>query len=87
MLEALAQLGCIFCKASSKGAGSDKNLYFVGVDKVRWKRVVVPGDILRMEIRFTRHRGAFWEMSSVATVDGKVACTGTLMAMETDDIK
>ena len=86
ILESMAQVGCILSKVSSDGAGMSKNLYFVGADQVRWKRTVVPGDTLRIAMRFIRRRRGFWEMEADVTVDGKVVCSGKLMAMETDDI-
>lgn len=87
ILEAMAQAGCILSKASSSGAGKSKNLYFAGANKVRWKRKVVPGDTLRIEMAFTRRRGPFWEMEGKVLVDGKLVCTGELMAVETDEIE
>ena len=86
ILEAMAQVGCILSKVSSEGAGMNKNLYFVGADNVRWKRKVVPGDTLRIAMRFIKRRRGMWEMEADTTVDGKVVCTGKLMAMETEEI-
>jgi len=86
ILEAMAQCGCVLSKMSSNGAGREKNLYFVGSDNVRWKRKVVPGDTLVIEVVFKKRRRGFWEMEGQAQVDGQVVCTGTLMAMETNDI-
>jgi len=87
ILETMAQVGCILSKVSSSGAGKSKNLYFAGANKVRWKRKVVPGDTLRIEMAFTRRRGPFWEMEAKVLVEGKLVCSGELMAVETDEIE
>ena len=87
VLEAMAQVGCILSKVSSGGAGMSKNLLFVGADSVRWKKKVVPGDTLRIEMRFTKRRGSLWEMEAKVLVEGKLVCSGKLMAMETDEIE
>ena len=86
VLEAMAQVGCLLSKISTHGAGLSKNLLFVGADHVRWKRKVVPGDTLRIEMLFTRRRRGLWEMEGNSLVDGNIVCSGKLMAMETGEI-
>jgi 3-hydroxyacyl-[acyl-carrier-protein] dehydratase len=52
---------------------------FAGIDKVRFKRVVKPGDTLRLEAEITTFRGPVGKAAVKATVDGDLACRGELM--------
>jgi 3-hydroxyacyl-[acyl-carrier-protein] dehydratase len=56
-----------------------KIAFFAGVDEVRFKRQVVPGDTLRLEVTMTRLRGPIGQGIGEATVDGELACRGTFM--------
>jgi 3-hydroxyacyl-[acyl-carrier-protein] dehydratase len=77
IVEALAQVGAV--ALLSVEANKGKLVLFAGIDKVRFKRQVRPGDTLRLEVRITRSRGAIGFGEAVATVDGEVACSGELM--------
>lgn len=76
MIEALAQTGAvaILSKESSKG----KNALFGGVDKLKFKRQVVPGDVLKLEVKIIKQKGPVGVGEAIATVDGKVAVKGEL---------
>lgn len=82
VLEALAQLGVIFAKLSSGGISPDGLMVFSGVDAVRFRRPVMPGDILRLEMSLLRSRIGYWKMQGAAKVGDEVAAEGVLMAME-----
>ena len=56
-----------------------KIAFFAGVDEVRFKRQVVPGDTLRLEVTMTRLRGPIGQGVGEATVNGELACRGTFM--------
>ena len=77
MIEALAQLGGT--TVLEPGDMARKLVYLVGVDKVKFRRPVVPGDRLDMEARVLRTRRNVGWVAIEATVDGKIACTGELM--------
>jgi 3-hydroxyacyl-[acyl-carrier-protein] dehydratase len=53
--------------------------FFVGMDKVRFKRQVEPGDQLRFEVDLVRTKRSIWMFSGRALVDGQVAASGDLM--------
>jgi 3-hydroxyacyl-[acyl-carrier-protein] dehydratase len=53
--------------------------FFAGIDGVRFKRQVRPGDTLRLEVTMGRMRRGFGTGSANATVDGELACRGELM--------
>jgi 3-hydroxyacyl-[acyl-carrier-protein] dehydratase len=75
-VEALAQTMAVYV-ARQPGFG-DRIGLFAGIDEVRFKRVVVPGDTLRLEIVMEKLGSRFGKGRAVATVDGEVACEGLL---------
>ncbi|MGD0997211.1 MAG: 3-hydroxyacyl-ACP dehydratase FabZ [Thermoleophilia bacterium] len=77
IVEALAQAGVV--TALSHPANRGKLILFAGIDKVRFKRVVTPGDTLDLEVEVTMARSAVGRGRVSATVDGDTACRGELM--------
>jgi len=77
MIEAIAQVGAVAILGMPENKG--KLAFFAGVDEVRFKRQVVPGDTLRIEVTLTRVRGSFGQGTGEATVDGDLACRGSFM--------
>jgi 3-hydroxyacyl-[acyl-carrier-protein] dehydratase len=75
-VEALAQTMAVYV-ARQPGFG-DRIGLFAGIDEVRFKRVVVPGDTLRLEIVMEKLGSRFGKGRAVASVDGEVACEGLL---------
>ena len=76
MVEAMAQVGAVALLAD--GAAKGKLALFAGIDGLRFKRQVKPGDTLRMEVSLGQVRRNIGTGSAVATVDGQVACRGEL---------
>ncbi len=77
IVEALAQAGAVALLSLDENKG--KLAFFAGIDKVRFKRQVVPGDTLRLECKITRMRGPIGFGEATATVGGELACSGELM--------
>lgn len=77
IVEALAQVGCVAILSLEKFKG--KLVLFAGIDGFRFKRPVVPGDTLRLEVKLTRVLGAVGKGMGRAEVDGKVAAEGELL--------
>ncbi|MBS3885467.1 MAG: 3-hydroxyacyl-ACP dehydratase FabZ [Dethiobacter sp.] len=77
IVEAMAQVGAfaILGLESNKG----KMVLFTGIDNLRFKKQVFPGDTLILEMVITKIRGSIGKGYSTATVDGKVAVAGELM--------
>ena len=75
-VEALAQLGAVCGLAHPDFAG--KLALFAGIDDVRFKRIVRPGDVLELECRITRLRGPIGKADASAHVGGELACRGAL---------
>jgi 3-hydroxyacyl-[acyl-carrier-protein] dehydratase len=75
-VEALAQTMAVYV-AKQPGFG-DRIGLFAGIDDCRFKRVVVPGDVLRLEVTMEKLGSRFGRARGVASVDGEVACEATL---------
>jgi 3-hydroxyacyl-[acyl-carrier-protein] dehydratase len=82
IVEALAQTGAVCALSLPENSG--KLALFAGIDKVRFKRVVRPGDTLRLQVDVIAMRAGVGRGSALATVDGQMACRGELMFALTD---
>jgi 3-hydroxyacyl-[acyl-carrier-protein] dehydratase len=78
----LRAVGAIFAHNARGGRDGDKIFVLTGLDKVKFKRPVEPGDQLRLEMTCLKRRGSFWRMLGVATVDGKLVAQAEISAME-----
>lgn len=76
ILEALAQVGAIAVLDMEENKG--KIGFLAGVDKCRFKREVVPGDQLELEVEILRMKGPIGKGKGIAKVDGEVACTAEI---------
>ena len=80
ILEAMAQATGILVLRSMDKIPSEKSIYyFVGIDGARFRRPVVPGDQLRIEVKLLRSSRGGWKLRSDATVDGDTVASGDLM--------
>lgn len=79
ILEAMAQVGIIFAKLTDDGL-RDKLMVFAGMDEVRFRRPVVPGDQLIMELSLIKRKSTLWKMAAKAVVEGQLAAEAVLMA-------
>jgi 3-hydroxyacyl-[acyl-carrier-protein] dehydratase len=83
IIEALAQTGGILLL--QEVPDRDKKLiYFVAIDNARFRRPVVPGDQLRLEVHVLAWRGTFCKLEGRATVQGELAAEATLMCKLAD---
>ncbi|MCI5621957.1 MAG: 3-hydroxyacyl-ACP dehydratase FabZ [Lachnospiraceae bacterium] len=76
IVEALAQTGAVALLQQEEFRG--KTAYFAGIDKVRFKHKVVPGDVLTLETKIIRMKGPIGIGEAVATVNGKIAAKAEL---------
>lgn len=80
IIEAMAQVGGIALLPEGEGAASDDRVpLLTGVDKVRFRRPVVPGDTLRIEVTTLRSRGGIGKVAASVTVDGEPVAAAELM--------
>jgi 3-hydroxyacyl-[acyl-carrier-protein] dehydratase len=83
ILEAVAQTGGLLLLMDIPDRDK-KLLYFVAVDGARFRRPVVPGDQLRIEVNVLNWRGDFCKLAGKATVNGQLAAEGTVMCKMVD---
>ncbi len=84
IVEALAQMGGVLVVSTDPEAARGKNMFLTGLDNVRFRKPVVPGDQLRLEIVVQKRRGPIWVMGGTATVNGAVVAEADLMASIVD---
>ncbi len=76
LVESLAQTGAVIILSLEENKG--KIAYFAGIDKCKFKRKVMPGDTVRLEVEITKQRGPIGYGTAKATVDGKIAVIAEL---------
>ena len=81
MVEAMAQTGAVLAISSLPAEEHGKLMYFMGIDKARFRKPVVPGDQVLMEVEIIRRRGKTLKMSGNARVDHDLVAEAELLAM------
>ena len=81
VVEAMAQAGAFLARIR-EGADLSKTFYLVGTDDFRWRKQVVPGDVIRITMKLLNKKSFLWKMQGTATVDGEVVASGILTAAE-----
>jgi len=81
IVEAMAQTAGVLVCNSLSGEERNKPVYFLGMDNVKFRKPVIPGDQLRLELEITKHRQSIWGFKGKALVDGKVVAEAELLAM------
>ncbi len=80
MLEGMAQVGALLAYLTDREMAGNKLVYFAGLDKVKFRQKVGPGDQLLYELTVLKRKSRFWVMAGKATVDGKLVAEAELMA-------
>lgn len=80
ILEGMAQTGALLAYLSESDSTSGKLVYFAGLDAVKFRRKVVPGDQLHYDLTVLKRKSRFWIMAGKAYVDGALAAEAQLMA-------
>ena len=83
ILEALAQVGGVLAFKSLGSVGRPV-VYLTGIDGAKFRKPVVPGDILRLEVDVLKKRAPFWKMQGRAFVESELVCEAEVTAMVTD---
>ncbi|WP_246301746.1 3-hydroxyacyl-ACP dehydratase FabZ [Granulicella arctica] len=78
MVEAIAQAGGTLLLTEVPDR-ANKLMLFTGIDNAKFRRPVVPGDQVRIEVKVLQWRSRAVRMQGIATVDGKVVCEATIM--------
>jgi beta-hydroxyacyl-(acyl-carrier-protein) dehydratase fabZ len=85
IIEGMAQAGGVLAfKSTNDEDLSDKVVYFMSIDKAKFRIPVRPGDRLEYKISVIKHRGRIWVLNGEAYVDGKLAAQAELQAMIMD---
>lgn len=84
IVEAIAQAGAILAIESKDGVAKGKTVFLVGMTDFKFKRPVVPGDTLVIEMTSIKKRRPLWIMRGSVHVDGKLVAEGTISAAEAD---
>ena len=85
MIEGMAQTGGVLCIRSRAKPRRPKAVFFLTVDKAKFRRPVVPGDTIEYHMMKIRHRGNMWWFRGEAKVAGQVVAEAELGAMLVDE--
>ena len=80
IIEALAQAGALLAAKTVGFDPATQVVYFMAIDKAKFRKPVVPGDQLQLEVVPLRKGGAIWKLRGEAKVDGQVVCEAELLA-------
>ncbi len=81
IIEALAQTSAVLVGIGMDLIDKGYLVYFMGVDGARFRRKVVPGDVLKLHVETKRGGGKVWKFAGRAEVDGELACECEFTAM------
>ncbi|WP_181702182.1 3-hydroxyacyl-ACP dehydratase FabZ [Chthonobacter albigriseus] len=84
MIEGMAQTAGAICVASRETERRPRLVYFMTIDKVKFRRPVVPGDVLEYHVRKLKQRANMWWFGAEAKVDGVKVAEAELSAMLVD---
>jgi 3-hydroxyacyl-[acyl-carrier-protein] dehydratase len=80
IIEALAQAGALLAAQLVGFDPATQVIYFMAIDKARFRKPVVPGDLLMLEVVPLRKGGAIWKLRGEAKVDGVIVAEAELLA-------
>jgi len=86
IIEAMAQAGGLLAYETAPAEKRNRLIYFMGMDKVRFRKMVIPGDQIIFEANILKFRTKVAKMSGTATVDGQLVAEAELMASFGDTI-
>ena len=83
IVEAMAQTAAVMVGVALEQMDKEMLVYFMSIDKCKFRRKVIPGDVLRMDLKTLRGKagGKVWRFGGVATVEGEMAAECEFMAM------
>tara|TARA_R110000787_G_scaffold49615_4_gene118803 strand:+ start:3537 stop:3995 length:459 start_codon:yes stop_codon:yes gene_type:complete len=83
IIEAMAQTAAVMVGVTLEMADKEMKVYFMAIDKCKFRRKVVPGDVVRMEVSTLRGKagGKVWKFGGVASVEGEMAAEAEFTAM------
>ena len=85
IIESMAQTAAILVVHTLGADSEDKLVYFMSIDSARFRKPVVPGDVMHIHVRKKQSRGPVWKFESEVLVDGAVVAEATIAAMIRDN--
>jgi 3-hydroxyacyl-[acyl-carrier-protein] dehydratase len=83
IIEAMAQTSAVLV-VKTLGGTEDKLVYFMSIENAKFRKPVVPGDVLLLKLEKTKNRGNVWRFAATATVDGVKVAEAEITAMIVD---
>lgn len=80
IIEAMGQAGAVLAAESMSREENGSLIFFMGMDRVKFRKPVIPGDQLVFEMKFLKRRGKVFKMAGIAYVDEKIVAEAQLMA-------
>jgi 3-hydroxyacyl-[acyl-carrier-protein] dehydratase len=87
IVEAMAQTASVMVMNSGGRSLEDNIVYFMSIENAKFRKPVVPGDVLELHLEVIQSRGAVWKFNGVAKVEGKKVAEATFSAMIVDKKK
>lgn len=84
IVEAMAQLTGVLAYASEPFDATQKVMYFLGIDSAKFRKPVVPGDRMTLDVRVLRRRSNIWKVAGTASVDDAIVAQAELLAAIVD---
>ena len=84
IVEAMAQTAAAMVVVSMQGDTEGKLVYFMAIDNARFRKPVVPGDVLNIQVTKKQQRGSVWKFEGIALVDDAVVAEAKITAMIVD---
>ena len=81
IIEAMAQTAAVLVGLTLDLVDREPLVYFMSIDKSRFRRMVVPGDVLELDVKVLRGASKIWKFSGIAKVEGETAAEAEFMAM------
>ena len=81
IIEAMAQTAAVLVVHTLGVEAHGKVVYFMSIDNARFRKPVVPGDVIHLEVETLRQRGDVWKLAGKAVVDGAIVSEATFAAM------
>ncbi|GLK80911.1 3-hydroxyacyl-ACP dehydratase FabZ [Methylopila turkensis] len=85
LIEGMAQTAGAMCVSARVAPGSPRIVYFMTIDKAKFRKPVVPGDVVRYHMTQIKKRGNMWWFRGEAKVEGKIVCEAEVSAMLVHD--
>jgi len=87
IIEAMAQTAALLVTAAPGFDAENKLVYFMSIESAKFRKPVIPGDVLELHIETIQNRGSVWKMSGVGIVDGQKVAEAQFSAMIFDKEK